>query len=321
MQNLNTSLKGWRGVIVFIFPYFLITGIFQIIGFSIAGIDIIDLIREKDYQESSSQILIIVMSNLIGTLVVIWFFVRIVYKESFKNLGFSIKDRLPDFRAGLLLGFFIIGTGFYLLYATDEIQISNFEFNSYDLINLFLICFFISFTEETLCRGFVLGNFMISFNNYTALILTSILFSLLHSLNPNIDIISFLNIFLAGLVLGYSYIFTNNLWFALSLHFSWNFFQSLFGFKVSGLELYSLVTLSTSENNFLNGGDFGFEGSILCLVFLSLTLIGLFFYHRKTNNPNGAIESLRVPDGSPSKEYYVEKEISESSRVHHTLKS
>lgn len=129
---------------------------------------------------------------------------------------------------------------------------------------------------------------MISFNKYVALIVSSILFSLMHGFNPNIDLFSLFNIFLAGILLGLSYIYTKNLWFPIALHLSWNLFQTIFGFNVSGQDSYSLIEFSIYENNLLNGGDFGFEGSILSVISMIITIIGIWIYYNreKTNHNN-----------------------------------
>ena len=60
-------------------------------------------------------------------------------------------------------------------------------------------------------------------------------------------------LFLAGVLLGVSYVYTKNLWFPVALHFSWNFFEALFGFNVSGQDFYSLIDFNITEKNLLNG--------------------------------------------------------------------
>ena len=91
------------------------------------------------------------------------------------------------------------------------------------------------------------------------------------------------NIFLAGFFLGASYIFTKNLWFPIALHFSWNFFQSMFGFKVSGLDSYSIIEFTIPENNMLNGGEFGFESSLLSIIILIIGTFIIWNYFKKNN--------------------------------------
>jgi hypothetical protein len=110
----------------------------------------------------------------------------------------------------------------------------------------------------------------------------------MHGFNPNINLFSLTNLFLAGILLGISYIHTKNLWFPIALHFSWNLFQTMYGFNVSGQKSYSLIEFTISKNNIINGGDFGFEGSILSVFAMITTIIGIELYYRrqKTNHNN-----------------------------------
>ncbi len=63
------------------------------------------------------------------------------------------------------------------------------------------------------------------------------------------NLMSLLNLFFAGIILGLPFIFTKNLWYSISLHFSWNFFQAFFGFKVSGSFFYSSIIQRINNNN------------------------------------------------------------------------
>lgn len=56
-----------------------------------------------------------------------------------------------------------------------------------------------------------------------------------------------------------------------------------FGYKVSGTILCSsLLQLQFPDNNILNGGDFGFEGSIICTVLMILmTGCIIWYFERK----------------------------------------
>jgi membrane protease YdiL (CAAX protease family) len=120
-------------------------------------------------------------------------------------------------------------------------------------------------------RGYVLNNLMLSVNKYLALLISSVAFAAMHIPNPHFSLITFFILVLSGIILGLSYLFTRNLWFPIALHFSWNFFQgTVFGFNVSGQDDYSLIEQFRAEDNIINGGLFGFEGSLLCIGMLIL---------------------------------------------------
>ena len=136
--------------------------------------------------------------------------------------------------------------------------------------------------EEGMCRGFLLGRMMdAGINKFTALAVSSALFSALHLGNPGITVLAFVNLWLAGVLLGSAYIYTRNLWFAIALHWFWNWIQGpVLGFEVSGMAPEgSLLTLDAPrEAVLLNGGAFGFEGSLVCTV-LMVVGIGLIIRH------------------------------------------
>ncbi|GAA4280149.1 hypothetical protein GCM10022260_05700 [Gaetbulibacter aestuarii] len=204
-----------------------------------------------------------------------------VDKEPFINLGLHVKNRFKEIIFGTILGFVLLGLGLLILIILEEVTIENFNVNKNKLWSAFLLFLIVAFTEEIMFRGYVLRNSLYSFNKYGALLISSILFALAHSFNPNMSWFTFLELFVAGMLLGISYIYTKNLWFPIALHFSWNFFQTLFGFKVSGQEFYSLVELEVSDNNIINGGEFGFEGSILALIFQLILLVTIWVYFEK----------------------------------------
>jgi len=92
---------------------------------------------------------------------------------------------------------------------------------------------------------------------------------------------AFVDLVLAGIMLGAFFLYTKNIWMAVGLHFGWNFFQTHLGFNVSGLDSYSLIETTIVDRNILNGGDFGFEGSILSTLAQVITLSLLFYFYKQ----------------------------------------
>ena len=206
-------------------------------------------------------------------------FIRTCFKSSQANEK-QYQQKVPG------KFYYLFNLIYLLLSQINEIKYVKTVFKIKEIIlsvGLFLI---VAINEEVLMRGYVLRNLMYSFNKYIALIFSSILFSLMHGLNPNMDWFSYLNLFLAGILLGSTYIFTQNLWFPIALHFSWNFFQSLFGFNVSGQDFYSLIEFKIAKPNLINGGLFGFEGSIFCIVIQLILIISILIYYNKATLHN-----------------------------------
>ena len=144
----------------------------------------------------------------------------------------------------------------------------------------------ISWMEEISFRGYILRNLMDSFNHYGALLVSSLMFALFHGLNPGLSFLSLFNLFLAGILLGIVFLYTRTIWFALGLHFSWNFFQGpVFGFPVSGISMDGLVKQQQVGSELVTGGNFGFEGSLLCsLLLISAIFITDRYYNKTIHN-------------------------------------
>ncbi len=272
----NKSI-GWQRVLLIIIPYFFIVGIFQFVSLLIAEVDY----KSHNLTKTSEQHLIIVFFGLLGIFFLLWLFMKYVDKEKFIKLGFATKSRFKEFNYGIAIGALIMISGYLFLLFIDEINFKEIVFNPKEIILSILVYSIVAIAEEAIFRGYILRNFMISFNKYIALIISSLLFSLVHGFNPNIDLFSFFNLILAGILLGISYIYTKNLWFPIALHLSWNLFQTLLGFNVSGRDYYSLVEFKIIEKNILNGGDFGFESSILSIIFQIIIIVMIWFYYKQ----------------------------------------
>jgi hypothetical protein len=280
---------GWSRIFGLVIPYFIIVGVFQFIGASIAEIPF----DNSSYEESTIQHITMSFSSFLGTMLLIWLFMKFVDKEPFIEVGFHIKNRGKDILIGTLLGLIIMGLAYLGLSLFNQVIFDKLNFNFSELFYTTLIFILVAILEEVLFRGYILKNLMLSFNKYIALIVSSILFSLMHGANPNISMFSLLGLFLAGMALGATYIYTRNLWYPIAFHFSWNFFQSLFGFNVSGQDIYSIIEFTIPENNKINGGLFGFEGSIFSLIteFLLVILI-IYYYQIKKKNESTENESI-----------------------------
>ena len=270
-ENIDKS-QGWKNILKIIIPYFLSVGLFQLIGFYLVGLDIANY---KTIQETTEQHFIITFFSLLGTLVVTWLFRKYIDKKTFTSLGFDKSFLIKDVFIGLAFGFIIMLLGFICLFLTKQIIFLSIQFRPIELILSIGIFIFVAISEELFLRGYILSNLMTSYNNYIALLISSLLFSLLHAANSNFNLLSFIGLFIAGLFFGFAYILTRSLWFPIALHFSWNFFQgTIFGFNVSGKDTYSLIVTKENTLNIWNGGNFGFEGSILSTI-LQLIAIGI----------------------------------------------
>lgn len=199
-------------------------------------------------------------------------------------LGMSLRGRGKDLLAGLGVAvlLYVVGFGTSLLMGT--VEIASVQWVPRDLLGTLLFFLLVAVTEEVMLRGFVLGRMLSAgMNRFVALFLSSALFSAMHLFNPNFALLPFVNILLAGCLLGASFLYTRNLCFPVVLHWFWNWLQGpVLGYEVSGMDSgETLLTLRLTGSDLLTGGSFGFEGSLLCTVLLVVGTLAIVAYYER----------------------------------------
>ena len=174
--------------------------------------------------------------------------------------------------------------GFGISVVLGEIEVTGFQFKPLDLLGSWVFFLLVALFEEILMRGYILGRLLhTNMNKFLALFISSALFAFMHIFNPEIAFLPMLNLLLAGMLLGASYLYTRNLCFPISLHLFWNWIQGpILGYQVSGNNFAtSMLTLRMPEENVLNGGAFGFEGSLICTVLMIVFTILIVWWGEK----------------------------------------
>ena len=91
-----------------------------------------------------------------------------------------------------------------------------------------------------------------------------VLFALLHSSNPNATWFGLANTGAFGILFGYAYLRSRDLWLPIGLHMGWNFTLPLFGVNLSGLRMnVTGYEMSWTAGALWSGGEYGPEASIL----------------------------------------------------------
>lgn len=220
-----------------------------------------------------------------GLLVAVWLSAFLVLRRRgvpLSRLGLAFRWREALRGAGWAVVFYACALA--LSWAGGAVRVAALSFHAASLAIMALYFFLVAWAEELMVRGFLLGRMLDGgMNRWVALFLSSLLFSLMHLFNPAFSWLSFLNILLAGILLGVPFVYTRNLSFLVFFHWLWNWLQGpVLGYRVSGLETgESLLSLSLSGSDWLTGGVFGFEGSLLCTMLLLLTIGSLGLYYGK----------------------------------------
>lgn len=198
----------------------------------------------------------------------------VVYKVAIRELGDKPHDDLPLKGAlrltaeGLAIGFLLFAAVVGVAALFGAYRIVGPGGTSGLIVGLVSVAILPGFREELLFRG-ILFRWLEEFGgSWFALAVTSALFGLAHLLNPNATWWSSFAIAVeAGVLLGASYMLTRSLWVPIGLHAAWNFTQGvIFDVPVSGLDSNGLVEARLQGPDWLSGGSFGLEASVVALV-------------------------------------------------------
>lgn len=211
-------------------------------------------------------------------------------RKKFKDIGLTgIKHHFRELGFGLIFGAVSMTIIFVVLAVSGQIVVKRVDFRQdvwTSLGNGFILFALIGFKEELFSRGYSLFVFRQMRRLWLAVLLSSLLFTLLHATNPNLQPVGILNIFLAALLFSFMTIKTGNLWMAIGFHTTWNYFQaSVFGFPVSGIQINSLYYIQLRYHNLLTGGLFGPEGGLLVTGIILAGFIVVWLYVKRRGMP------------------------------------
>ena len=284
--------QGWLRVLLFGIAFGIIT-----LLVTIPAILIVVGVKKEDFQADAvhtltslltgSYLWLMLLLEAVISLITVWIFRVFVDKKSFSSLGWEMTGFGAESAAGLFMGPALLGISALLLLLSGHLQWTDINWDPQSLFISLGLLALIAFSEELVFRGYILSNLLDTFSNkWIALGTSAMLFAIFHCSNPGINSLAFVNLFLAGLLLGINYIYTKNLWYSVLFHLSWNFFQGpLLGFRVSGLSLPSFLVAETQGDISLTGGEFGLEGSILNMtVSVIAVLVLAWAFERKYNS-------------------------------------
>ena len=130
-----------------------------------------------------------------------------------------------------------------------------------------------SAAEELLFRGYGFQILMAAVGPFAAIVPVGVLFALMHTGNPNAVWLGIANTAGFGILFGYAFFRSRDLWLPIGLHFGWNFTLPLFGVNVSGLKMdVTDHQMVWTAGVWWSGGEYGPEASVLT----SVALIVLF---------------------------------------------
>ncbi|PIV26414.1 MAG: CPBP family intramembrane metalloprotease domain-containing protein [Anaerolineae bacterium CG03_land_8_20_14_0_80_58_20] len=216
-------------------------------------------------------------------------------RRSIASMGLRLDRRVwKDILAGIGITFIMMALVFAAMSAAGWLTFEGFAWEAepiqqvlggtFGFLGIFIL---VGWNEELLSRGYHLQTLASGANLFWGVLLSSAVFGALHLGNPNATWVSAAGIFFAGLFLAYGYLRTGQLWLSIGLHIGWNFFEGVvFGFPVSGLDIYPLTRIQVQGPGMWTGGAFGPEAGLVILPAL-LTGAGLIFWHTRNRRAKG----------------------------------
>ena len=286
--------SGWLRALLFMPVWLIIMGIVQsigVVGIMIAsGVDMTDPTGAEAIFENISfddpMMLLLTAFGILGSFLSLWFMMAVVNRQPLTSIGLSTENRGKEMLVGLGAALAFIGGIFLILWLIGAVNVTGFVGFKPGVFIVSMMLFLAAFDEEIIFRGYILKNMMDGTDNrWIALAGSSLLFAGMHAGNPAVfsTFVPMSELFAAGFILGISYTFTKNLWFPTFFHFGWNFFQGLFGFEISGLDVdsWKMIAHENTGNvpDIVSGGVFGIEGSVISLCCTILGTYAIWKYY------------------------------------------
>ncbi len=212
----------------------------------------------------------------IAALFCTWFFRKFIDRRPIDTIGLKWQDVGANLAKG---GFWAIGLQtivFVLLLIAGMLSIEMKTFDGVELAGFFFFFVLVAINEELIFRGYITSLLTYTIHFLPAIIVSSLLFAAVHIGNADFTWMGFGCIFFGGYLLGLFYLKFQNLYLPIGMHLFWNFYQgNILGFDVSGMAIPSLVQLKMNGLDWVTGGEFGLEGSIITVILLLVVSVFL----------------------------------------------
>ncbi len=190
------------------------------------------------------------MLQLIGLLAISWLLIWLFEKGNLSVLGLTpTKERLKYFTILFIVSAILSATAFLLrMYFAKEEYIIAQSLTTKSILLETWYQFRTVLTEELLCSGALLYILIKKIGHTKAVIISSIIFAVLHWINAGVwgnmtqMIIVFAFTFAMGLLLAYSYARTFTLLIPFAIHYGWNLTQNyIFPDSALGNHIFTLA--------------------------------------------------------------------------------
>lgn len=239
----------------------------------------------------------ITLYGTIVTLIITILYCKFLKKRSLRSIGFQKNTFLKHYFIGLLVGGVMICSAILINFLAGSIKIEGISESFNGTTLFFIIAYFIGFvfqgaSEEILFRGLFMIDIGAKHKIITAIIVSSLIFSLAHVFNPGITIFELISLFLLGIFLSLYIICFDNIWGACAIHTMWNFIQvNIFGINTDLLKISDSIfkTTEIANTSSIQVID-GFGG----IVFFAIAIGLLLLYMKK----HGKLSLLKIDNSA-----------------------
>lgn len=231
--------------------------------------------------------IILMLFSTAATIACVLFYCRKLEGRSYFSLGLTkrpYKEYAVGFGIGILM--LAVALGFSAVFGSVWYEGFSENFRVGTFIFLLLGYAVQGFSEELLCRGYLMVSMSRSMPLWMGVIVSAFAFAALHVGNAGFSFFGFLNVFLFGVLMALYMIRRGSIWGAAAIHTAWNFAEGvLVDSYVSGMKMpTSLFSFGQrAGDELIHGGAFGPEGGLAVTFVLALGIVLLLM--AKTKNP------------------------------------
>jgi membrane protease YdiL (CAAX protease family) len=261
----------WRRVLQFPLVQIVVAILFIAIPFAVVSTPFNLFVTDKSLRRLGALLLTAVVLAAYSA------YVRIIERRAVTELSGARAVR--ELGIGLGLGALLFSVSIGILAAVGAYEVTG-NNGWRTMLAILPACILSGVLEEVVIRGVVFRILEQWLGSWIALGISAVIFGVLHLLNPGATLLNAAAISIeAGVLLAAAYMLTRRLWLCIGIHIAWNFTQGgIFSIAVSGNSTKGLLQARMVGPDWLTGGIFGAEASVVALAVClaaGMALVGL----------------------------------------------
>jgi len=250
-------------------------------GIGLTGLGVAHLVDPTGPSDGPGMI--ITALGLIVAAVAAYLFLVVVLEDR-RPTELALR-RWPGLLGGLLLGGALVLGSAAIVWALGGLAVDGIR-PAGDipwLTDIVMTGLFAGVVEEILFRGVAFRYLEEWLGSWPAVLASAVIFGSVHIFAAGATWLSTAaTIVEAGLLFAMVYLLTRSLWWVIGVHSAWNFVLSIIlGLPVSGNVNEGLLIVRPTGPEYLHGGAYGLESSVVAFVLLSVVaFVGLWWAHR-----------------------------------------